>query len=175
MARPWPWQARGSDHASCVTLSGSRCLGGIHPTALQVVVRHGRRRKGAGAWDLSYGFRVLLLPEAEEGTKEEDDAGGPLISQRGVNNGVARGRLRGVAVAATAGGVDGHAGVGDAQLTRGPKWQRQLVGLGARVAAVAWACLLGLCACAGLAGPSGWLRGPLLLFLSLFFISLPFV
>ena len=124
MARPWPWQVCGSGHASCVTLSGSRCLGGIHPTALQVVVRHGRRTKGAGAWDLSYGFRALLLSEAEEGTKEEDDAGGPLVSQRGVNNGVARGRLRGVVVAATAGGVDGRAGVGDAQLTRGPQWQR---------------------------------------------------
>ena len=136
-------------------------------------MRHGRRRKGAGAWDLSYGFRALLLPKAEEGTKEEDDAGGPLVSQRGVNNGVARGRLRGVTVAATAGGADGRAGVGDAQLTRGPRWQRQLAGLGARAAAVAWAYLLGLCARAGLAGPSGWLRGPLLLFLFLFFISFP--
>ena len=56
-----------------------------------------------------------------------------------------------------------------ARLTRGPKWQRQLAGLGARAAAVAWACLLGLRACAGLAGPSSWLRGPLLLFLFLFF------
>ena len=122
MARPWPWQVHGSGHASCVTLSGSWCLGGIHPTALQVVVRHGQRRKGAGAWDLSYGFRALLLPEAEEGTKEEDDAGGPLVSQRGVNNGMACGWLCGVTVAATAGGANGHAGVGDAQLTHEPKW-----------------------------------------------------
>ena len=62
-----------------------------------------------------------------------------------------------------------------ARLTRGPKWQRQLAGLGARAAAVAWACLLGLHARAGLAGPSGWAArpsSPFLLFF-LFFISFP--
>ena len=31
-----------------------------------------------------------------------------------------------------------------ARLTRGPKWQRQLVGLGARAAVVAWACVRAL-------------------------------
>jgi hypothetical protein len=49
--------------------------------------------KGAGAWDPSYGFRTLLLPETEEGTKEGDDAGGPPASQRGEE------RLRGVRLA----------------------------------------------------------------------------
>ena len=30
MAWPWWWQVRGSGHALCVTLSGSRCLRGTH-------------------------------------------------------------------------------------------------------------------------------------------------
>ena len=62
-----------------------------------------------------------------------------------------------------------------ARLTRGPKWQRQLAGLGARAAAVAWAYLLGLRARTGLAGPSGWAArpsSPFLLFF-LFLISFP--
>jgi hypothetical protein len=38
--------------------------------------------KAAGAWHPSYGFRALLLPKTEEGTKEGDDARGPPVSQR---------------------------------------------------------------------------------------------
>ena len=34
--------------------------------------------------------------------------------------------------------------VNSVRLTRGPKWQRQLAGLGARAAVVAWACVRAL-------------------------------
>ena len=83
MAWPWWWQARGSGHALCVTLSGSRCLRGAHPPALQLVVRHGRRIEAEAASDFSHGTLALFSDRRERGSRRGMTAGVPSSAKQG--------------------------------------------------------------------------------------------